>query len=224
MLFNSANLSYWILLGIGILLFLLVIVSGGGDDDFDIDADADVDVDADIDTDGDFGTGQILGWLGLGKAPLVLLLAIDLSTWGITGWFLNVIIGSVIGYIPLQFFGLGGIILITSFSFSLFLGSLIARPLGKIFASFGEDTSSDRLLGCVGAVVSKKIPYLTEGKIGQVDVRDSAGNLVSLSVSLPSWAKKIPLRGEKVLIIEKGDNAYLAIAKDSSDEDKWLNQ
>ncbi len=224
MLFNSANLSYWILLGIGILLFLLVIVSGGGDDDFDIDADADVDVDADIDTDGDFGTGQILGWLGLGKAPLVLLLAIDLSAWGITGWFLNVIIGSVIGYIPLQFFGLGGIILIASFSFSLFFGSLIARPLGKIFASFGEDTSSDRLLGCVGAVVSKKIPYLTEGKIGQVDVRDSAGNLVSLSVSLPSWAEKIPLRGEKVLIIEKGDNAYLAIAKDSSDEDKWLNQ
>ena len=224
MLFNSANLSYWILLGIGILLFLLVIVSGGGDDDFDIDADADVDVDADIDTDGDFGTGQILGWLGLGKAPLVLLLAIDLSTWGITGWLLNVIIGSVIGYIPLQFFGLGGIILIASFSFSLFFGSLIARPLGKIFASFGEDTSSDRLLGCVGAVVSKKIPYLTEGKIGQVDVRDSAGNLVSLSVSLPSWAEKIPLRGEKVLIIEKGDNAYLAIAKDSSDEDKWLNQ
>ena len=128
MLFNSANLSYWILLGIGILLFLLVIVSGGGDDDFDIDADADVDVDADIDTDGDFGTGQILGWLGLGKAPLVLLLAIDLSTWGITGWLLNVIIGSVIGYIPLQFFGLGGIILIASFSFSLFFGSLIARP------------------------------------------------------------------------------------------------
>ena len=80
------------------------------------------------------------------------------------------------------------------------------------------------MLGCVGAVVSKKIPYLTEGKIGQVDVRDSAGNLVSLSVSLPSWAEKIPLRGEKVLIIEKGDNAYLAIAKDSSDEDKWLNQ
>ncbi|MDJ0634788.1 MAG: DUF1449 family protein [Xenococcaceae cyanobacterium MO_188.B29] len=222
MLFNSANLSYWILLGIGILLFLLVIVSGGGDDDFDIDADADADVD--IETDGDFGTGQILGWLGLGKAPLVLLLAIDLSAWGITGWFLNVIIGSIIGYIPLQFFGLGGIILIASFSFSVFFGSLIARPLGKIFASFGEDTSSDRLIGCVGTVVSKKIPYLTEGKIGQVDVRDSAGNLVSLSVSLPSWAKKIPQRGEKVLIIEKGDNAYLAIAKDSSDEDKWMNQ
>ena len=222
MLFNSANLSYWILLGIGILLFLLVIVSGGGDDDFDIDADADADVD--IDSDGDFGTGQILGWLGLGKAPLVLLLAIDLSAWGITGWFLNVIIGSVIGYIPLQFFGLGGLILIISFSFSLFLGSFIARPLGKIFASFGEDTSSDRLLGCVGTVVSKKLPYLKEGKIGQVDVRDSAGNLVSLSVSLPSWAEKIPLRGEKVLIIEKGDSSYLAIAKDSSDEDKWMNQ
>ena len=222
MLFNSANLSYWILLGIGILLFLLVIVSGGGDDDVDLDADADVD--ADIDTDGDFSTGQILGWLGLGKAPLVLLLAIDLSTWGITGWFLNVIIASVLGYIPLQLLGLGGVILIASLSFSLFLGSLIARPLGKIFASFGEDTSSDRLIGCVGTVASKKLPYLTEGKIGQVDVRDTAGNLVSLSVSLPSWAEKIPQRGEKVLIIEQGDFCYLAIAKDSSDEDKWLNQ
>lgn len=222
MLFDSANLSYWILLGIGILLFLLVIVSGGGDDDIELDADADVD--ADIDTGSDFSTGQILGWLGLGKAPLVLLLAIDLSIWGITGWLLNVIIGGIIGYIPLQFLGLGGVILIASCSFSLFFGSLIARPLGKIFASFGEDVSSDRLIGCVGTVVSKKIPYLTEGKIGQVDVTDSASNLVSLSVSLPSWAEKIPIRGEKVLIIEQGDLGYLAIAKDSVDEDRWLNQ
>lgn len=220
MLFDAANLSYWILLVIGILLFLLVIVSGGGDDDIELDADADVDADID----GDFAPGEILNWLGLGKAPLVLLLAIDLSIWGITGWLLNVIVGSIIGYIPLQFFGSGGLILIGSFSFSLLLGSLIARPLGSIFASFGEDTSSDRLIGCVGIVISKKLPYLTEGKIGQVDVRDSASNLISLSVSLPTWAEKIPLRGEKVLIIEQGDNGYLAIAKDSSDEDRWLNK
>ena len=71
MLFDLANLPYWILLGIGVVLFLLVIISGGGDSDLDIDADADVDA--------DLGSWEIWGWLGFGQAPLILLLATDLK-------------------------------------------------------------------------------------------------------------------------------------------------
>ena len=218
-MFNLANLSYWVLLGIGVLLFLLVIVSGGGDDDLDLDSDADLDVDGD----GDFGSLQFLGWLGFGKTPLVLLLAIDFSIWGLAGWILNVFVGSITGSIPVSFFGLGGIIFIVSLSFSLFLGSLIARPLGKIFASFGEDASSDRLIGCVGIVTSKRIPYSNQRKVGQADVRDAARNLVSVPVFLPAWAKVIPGYGEQILIIEQTNKGYLVIAKNSSDEEDWTN-
>ena len=101
MLFDLANLPYWIFLGMGVLLFLLVIVSGGGDDDIDIDADVDLDVDLDVDA--DFGSDtdtdadgeggiEILGWLGIGNAPLILLLATDCSLLGLFGCFIACLI------------------------------------------------------------------------------------------------------------------------------------
>ncbi len=226
MLFNPANISYWIFLGIGISLFLLVIISGGSEEDLDADDGlGEINTDGDLDADGDFSFNflQILGWLGIGKAPLILLLAVDFSIWGSVGWMLNVAVGNAIGSIPVHFFGLGGVILISSLVISLFCGSLISRPLGKIFASFGEDVSSERLIGCLGTLSSSKLPYLTSGKVGQADVLDSARNLVTISVALPQWATVIPHRGQQILIIDRQKHSYIAIAKDTSDEDKWLN-
>jgi Flotillin/Protein of unknown function (DUF1449) len=140
MLFNPANLPYWILLGIGILLFLFVIASGGGSEDVDVDTDVDTDVDANAD--GEFSFGQVLGWAGIGKAPLILLLARDFSLWGLFGWILNVWLNSIINGIVGVFFA--SIVLFGSLIISLFTGGLIARPIGKIFVEFGEDATSDR--------------------------------------------------------------------------------
>lgn len=225
MLYNLANLPYWILLGLGIALFLFVIASGGGDDDLDLDADGDwwdVDADAEVDGDFDFSVIHILGWLGVGKVPLILLLATDFSFWGLIGWMLNVFVAGFTGKIPTHFFGIGGLILVASLISSLFVGSWISRPIGKLFAPFGQDASGDRLIGCVGTVVSKKIPSVIEGKIGQVDVLDTDDNLVSVSATLPQWATAIPHRGQQVLVIDRRTHSYLVIAKDTSDEDKWL--
>ncbi|MEM8778456.1 MAG: DUF1449 domain-containing protein [Cyanobacteria bacterium P01_G01_bin.49] len=239
MLFHLANFPYWILLGIGVAFFLLIIISGGGDEGGDIDGDIelnldgngfnlDADVDGDIDADADFeGDGfnpwRFLGWFGLGKAPLMILLAIDFSVWGMTGWILNTILGSITGTVPDRLLGLGGLVFIASLTTGLLVGKILSNPIGKLFASFGEDVSSERLIGCVGIVTSKTIPYLTEGKIGQTDVYDLAGNLVTISVCLPHWANVIPHNGQKILIIDRREHSYLGITKDSSDEDKWLN-
>ena len=225
MLFNLANLSYWIFLGIGIVLFLLVIVSGGGDDDVELDAELDTDADIELEGGGDgneeFTSLQFLAWLGFGKAPLILLLAIDFSVWGLTGWILNVFVGNFTGEIPTRMFGLGGLILIVSFITSFSIGSLIARPLGQIFASFGEDASSNRLIGCLGTVNSKAVPYEGKGKIAQADIIDPARNLVTVAVCLPSWAKLVPQNGQEILIIEHTENYYLAILSQGSDRDQW---
>ncbi len=243
LLFDINNLTYWIFLGIGIFLFLLVIISGGGEDqdidtDFDVDADADFEldgdidaevdgdvenVDADIDADGGIDSNflLILSWLGVGKSPLMILLAIDFCTWGVTGWFLNVSIGGLMGEIPQGAIAL--LIFIVSLLFSLWIGRLLSNPIGKIFANFGEEIDGERLIGCTGHVTSSKLPYLAEGKIAQADILDSASNLVTVEVSLPDWAKVIPHRGQEILIIERQKHCYIAIAKDTSDEDKWLN-
>lgn len=233
MLFDLANLPYWIFLAMGVLLFLVVIVSGGGDDDLDLDLDADVDVDVDVDadinpldldTDSDFHTefsmGQVLGWFGIGRAPLILLLATDFSLIGVLGWMFNVTIGSFTGTIPTGL--LAGTVSALSLFISLFTGGLISRPLGKIFASFGEDASSDRLIGCYGTVSSGSIPQENQGKIGQVDVLDSARNLVTINATLPTWATVVPCRGTQVLVIDRHPQGYLVVMKDSSDEQQWL--
>lgn len=227
MLFHPANFFYWTLLAMGVVCFLLIIVSGVGDSDVDVgmetEADIEVDAEADIEADADeLSVFQVLSWLGFGKAPLMLLLAIDFSTWGMTGWTVNTFVGNLTGTIPNRLFGLGGLILLGSFVFSLAVGSVLSRPIGHIFAPFSEDVSSERLIGCIGTVTSKKLPYLAEGKIGQVDVYDATGNLVSISAALPQQATFIPHRGQQVLIIDQYERGYVVIAKDTSDEDKWM--
>ncbi|MEO1375005.1 MAG: DUF1449 domain-containing protein [Cyanobacteria bacterium J06635_10] len=218
MLFNPANLPYWIFLGMGVLLFLFVIVSGGGDEDIDIDAD--VDADLDLDGESNFNLGSFLGWAGIGKAPLILLLAIDLSLWGLFGWMLNVWLGSFLNQVPSGIWNL--IVLVLSLFISLFTGGAFAQPMGKIFAEFGEDTSSDRIIGRNGTVSSATIPIEKKGRIGQVDVIDEVGNLVTINATIPEWATVIPHHGEKVIVIDRLQDVYLAIAKDSPDVEHWL--
>lgn len=241
MLFALANLPYWIFLGSGVVLFLFVIVSGGGDDDLDadmdVDVDADFDLDADVDAGGgqlldldadgdvdsssDFGTAQVLGWFGIGKAPLILLIALDLCLWGLAGWTLNVVVAGLMGKIGGAIAELG--ILILSLIIALNVGGLIARPIGRIFASFTEDSSCDRLIGCLGTVTSASIPFSDSGKIGQIDVYDAAHNLVTVSAVLPIWAEISLRRGAKVLVIERHTKGYVVIAQNSIDQQNWLN-
>lgn len=213
------------------------------DADFDIDADVDVDADLDIDAGVDTPTHMnaisnvnvspnadvdsgvtaldILGWLGIGKAPLILLLALDLCLWGLLGWMANVIIGSI-WRIPTGIWGVP--ILLGSMAIALLLGGQIARPIGQIFASFGESASADRLIGCIGTVSSARLHKVSTGKIAQVDVLDPAKNLVTVNAVLPLWVKVQPKIGDKVLVVERSDQVYLyfVVAKDSEDEAKWF--
>ncbi|MEO1207948.1 MAG: DUF1449 domain-containing protein [Cyanobacteria bacterium J06638_20] len=244
MLFSPTNLPYWIFLGTGIVLFLVVILSGGGDDDLDaevdVDADVDLDVDADVDLDADvdadaevsgdpafdldgddFGPMQVLTWVGVGRTPLLLLLAMDLTLWGFVGWVLNVALGEALSRSPIGWIAVG--VFLSSLAFALFIGSLLSRPIGRIFAAFGEDASSDRLVGCLGRVTSAFVPFEHSGKIGQVDVKDAAANLVTISAKLPDWATITLRRGARVLVIERSGGYYLVIAKDSPDQDRWLS-
>lgn len=226
MLFDLVNLPYWIFLGMGVLLFMFVIVSGGGDDDIDLDVDADLDADIsadgdsspldfDTDTDGEFSALQVLGWLGIGKAPLLLLLATDLSLWGLLGWMLNVAVGGTVIF--------SGVVLLGSMVLALGLGGVVARPIGRAFASFGEDVSGDRLVGCIGTVSTGRIPPVEEGKIGQVDVLDPARNLVTVNAVLPDWATAIPQRGNNVILIDRSGSNYLVVVQNSADQDQWLS-
>ncbi len=217
MLFHLIHLPYWIVLGMGILLFLTVIFGDVGDEDADVEADADA---LDVDLDGEEGM-SVLHWLGVGRAPLMLLLALDFSLLGVFGWLLNVLFYLASGGWPVG--GWGGLIAVVALSVALGLGSLCSRPLGQIFAQFGEDTSGDRLLGCQGHVSSAEIPPSGAG-IGQVSVLDAARNRLTVPAILPPWATVIPQYRQEILIIDRQGSEYVVIAKDSLDEGLWLRQ
>ena len=217
MLLNPANLPYWIFLGTGVILFLFMILMGGGESELDTDTDLEIDLDTGI----NLGFGQFLEWAGIGKAPLILMLATDLSLWGVIGWMLNVWLGGIDQKKPVSLIAIA--IFLGSLMISLFIGKLIAEPIGKMFAEFSEDASSDRLIGCIGTVSSVYIPAENINKIGQVDIFDPKGNFLTINSVIPEWATIAPQRGEKVIVIDIKQQNYLVIAKDTVDEQNWLN-
>lgn len=201
MIWALAYLPYWILLALGVALFGIAIIAT---DDTDLDGTADLAV------------------LGLGELPLLILLALDLSLWGVLGWSLSIGTAMLTGVLPGT--GLAIAIFLVSLGLSLWFGSLIARPVGKLFVTFGEDTSSDRLLGCMGTVSSKQIPPEREGNIGQVDLIDRQRNLVTVSAVCPDWATQRPQYGQTVIAIDEHPRGYLVIVNDSADTATWFSR
>ena len=233
--FNGANFPYWLLMGAGLLLFGTSLVLSSGEDDADGDADADFDGDfdgdgGDFDSDGDaadsgqggsggFSIGALLAALGIGKAPLLILLAVDFSLWGFLGWIANTVVASALGRMPSTLLGWAGAVFLGSLLVALFLGSNIARAIGGVMKSFGEDSRADRLIGCTGTVYSAEI---TQDRIGQIGAIDPAGNRVTISVRLPEWAQEIPARGSEVTVIDRQPDGYIVIVSDGVDRQRWL--
>ncbi|BAC07906.1 OB-fold-containig protein [Thermosynechococcus vestitus] len=220
MLFHLIHTPYWIVLGMGILLFLTVIFGEVGDDEVELEGDADPSEMA-VDVEEGISFLAMLHWLGVGRAPLILLLALDFSLLGVLGWFLNVLFYTLSGTWPGVVWS--GVIAIAALLLALTIGGLCSRPLGQIFAQFSEDTRRDRLLGCSGHVSSAHIPRSGTG-IGQVSVLDANGNRLLVPAVLPPWATVTPQQGQEVLIIDRQGNEYIVVTKDSWDEAAWLRQ
>ena len=227
MLFDIVNLPYWIFLVMGVLLFLVITISGG-DDDLELDIDRQVDLEFSHNPRGryavttaerKFRVGQVGRWLGIGKTPLILLLATDFSLLGLVGWMFNVALFSMGSYLEGW---LSGVVLALSLSVSLLSGGLMAQPIGKIFAGFGEDAKSNRIIGCQGTVRSQIIPRESQGELGQVNILSSRCHWITIDATLPNWAKVLPNQGDLVLVIGRQLKNYIVIVKDSSDEQQWL--
>ncbi|MCJ8282885.1 MAG: DUF1449 domain-containing protein, partial [Rivularia sp. ALOHA_DT_140] len=54
------------------------------------------------------------------------------------------------------------------------------------------------------------------------DVIDESGNLVTINATIPEWATVIPRHGSQVVVIDRKEEIYLAIAKDSPDINRWF--
>lgn len=202
------NLPFTILLVICALLAVLQLIGLGGEDeaqevdqeveldqDADLDQDTDVDHDADTDhdTDGAPTTLSVLAFIGLGKAPLLVVLLIFFGAIGILGWVLNSLVQGVFGSYPNAAF-------IAVIPLSVIAGGLIssrtARLIGRALPPVSTTAMrAQALVGRRGVVVS---PFIDE-KYGLVRLRDVGGTLLSVFAIIQSGE---PIkRGSEVVLV-----------------------
>ena len=192
------------------------------DADADVDADAEVDFHADTDVDGDIDadTGLAiqhhidhdmdhdlghdvshdshsgfswLAFLGIGKAPLMVVLLIVLMTTGLLGWIVNGIAVGILGFFP-------GLLLLGTFLASLVAGSLITsrvtRFIGRVLPPVSTTaTRAQALVGRPGTVIS---PFVDD-RYGMVRLRDDGGTLISLFAITED--EQAIARGESVFLL-----------------------
>ena len=195
---------------------------GDTDADADIDGDIDVDADADIDIDHDLDAGvdhdidheidpdlehavdhdisrdslsgfSWLAFIGMGKAPLLVVILIVLMTTGLLGWFLNVLAVGVLGFFP-------GLLLLATLLASLLAGSLVSsrvtRFIGRTLPPVSTTaTRAQALVGRPGTVIS---PFV-DSRYGMVHLRDDGGTLISL-FAITEDEQPIA-RGESVILL-----------------------
>lgn len=214
------NLPFTLMMGLGLVLAALQLFGLSHDGDADADADVDADIDADADVDADLAVEHDLdhdlehdvdhdvdhdmshdgpsgfSWLafiGVGKAPLMVVLLIVLMTTGLLGWIVNGIAFGILGFFP-------GLLLLGTFFISLVLGSLVAsrvtRLIGRALPPVSTTaTRAEALVGRPGTVIS---PFV-DGRYGMVHLRDDGGTLISVFATTED-ERPIP-RGEAVILL-----------------------
>ena len=164
------------------------------DHDFDHDLDHDLDHDVDHDMSHESISGfSWLAFIGIGKAPLMVVILIVLTTTGLLGWFLNGLAIGALGFFP-------GLLLLVTLMVSIVVGSFITsrvtRFIGRTLPPISTTaTRAQALVGRPGTVIS---PFV-DPRYGMVHLRDDGGTLISV-FAITEDEQPIP-RGEPVILL-----------------------
>ena len=212
------NLPFTLMFGLGVILAGLQVLGLSNDGDADADADADIDADADVDADAEVdhdvdqdvdndleqGADQDvnrdalsgfswLAFIGIGKAPLMVVLLIVLLTTGLLGWILNGLVMGILGFFP-------AIVLLATLVVSVGAGSLVtsrvARLIGRALPPVSTTaTRAQALVGRPGTVIS---PFVDD-RYGMVHLRDDGGTLISVFATTED--EQPIARGDSVILL-----------------------
>jgi membrane protein implicated in regulation of membrane protease activity len=124
--------------------------------------------------DGTPGVLNVLAFIGLGKAPLMVVLLILFGSIGLLGWILNSVLSRTFGTYPNMAF-------VAVLPITIVAGTLIssrsARFIGRALPPISTTaTRAQALVGRRGTVIS---PYVDQ-KYGMVHLRDEGGTLINI--------------------------------------------
>ena len=178
--------------------------------DFDLDADVDLDADLDGDLGGDVdmpGSGLMtytLGWLRVGKVPMLVLLVIFLTAFGLVGLAVQQVVRDVTGhFLP------AALAWIPAFGVAIpsvrFFGGLIAKIIPK------DETSAVSAKTFVGRVATVTLGTASEGEPTQARLTDEHGRSHYVMVE-PDVASDRFETGEQVLLVRQDGARFRVIA------------
>lgn len=213
-LFRWENIIFLAPLVTGVVFFLISQITGlGGHSDGDLHADVHADVHAHIGggvnvgehdyehssdvhhSDTSSGSDRsvaanplvtLLGFFGVGKAPLTVIILSWVIIWGVSGYACNILLG----------YPLITISLILASVFSIFGTSLLARGIARVIPNTETYVQSGlQYWGTEGTVINT----LTRDS-GSVRIRDRYGNILDLRCWLLPEQGEAILPGTKVVI------------------------
>jgi membrane protein implicated in regulation of membrane protease activity len=178
----------------------------GADADHDVDGDHDASAEHDADTDGDADSDHdaeaddaagsqtsiataAMGWLGVGRVPLSILLMVALMTWGAAGLICSAILqdrGVFAAWISIPV-AAGVSVLITHF---------VAAFIGKYLPL--NETSARRRHALLGLTGQAMLPI--NDHFGMVSVRDATGDLYQVACRAAATNESIN-KGEPVKLV-----------------------
>ena len=191
--------------------------------DFDLDVDLDVDADLDADFDGDMSVGpevpgsglmtETLGWLRFGKVPLLVLLVIFLTAFGLGGLSIQQVVSDMTGRFLPAFLAWIPAVAIALPSVRFF-GGLIEKIMPK------EETSAVSSKTFVGRVAIITLGVAAPGEPTQARLQDEHGRSHYVMVE-PDLDTDRFETGEHVLLVRQDGARFRVIAPPT---DKILKQ
>lgn len=179
----------------------------GHDAGHDVHHDADAHLHGDLDHDGDIDLGDaVLGFLGLGKAPITMLLVSFAWSFGSMGYIVQWIshLSSDRLFAP----GLASVIALIP---ALVLHSFVARGIG-FFTSRDDSTAvhSDTFVGKTAVVV---IGQTTKGRPTQAKLKDQHGQTHYVMVE-PHREEDTLAAGEEVVVVARNGALFEVMPND----------
>lgn len=165
-----------------------------------IDADVDGDVQADMG-----GGANLLGWLGFGRVPLMVLLVVFLGIFGITGLLVEQVSKDVFGALLSPLLAIPGALVA-----ALPLTGLSARVLARILPR--DETTAVSLDSLVGESARIVTGRAAAGSPARARVEDIYGQSHFVMVE-PNSPDQVFEEGEVILLVRREDTVFRAISR-----------
>ncbi|MFA9480374.1 YqiJ family protein [Phycisphaerales bacterium AB-hyl4] len=227
-LLATENLPFTIALGVMVLLGLLegvTTVLGMGASSFldavlpDVDIDADLDINTfDLTTaDGDLDLGDVashgpvaklMGWMHIGRVPVLILLALFLFAFGMAGLFVQMFAEGLTGMLLPAVLAV-----VPAFIAAMFVVHYTGMLLAKIIPK--DETSAVGVDSFVGRVAQITLGTARRGSPAQAKLRDQHGQTHYVMVE-PDSDDAVFDQGIHVLLVKRDGPRFLAIENPSN--------